>query len=239
MIPAFGLMRRNDGPRPRGLPISVRIKRILALRSNLEEALSRKLTRRTLLQTAAAAAGVTALNAPFVSGAHAAGRLSCGFWDHWVPTALDPMRKICQEWADKNKVDLNIDFITSNGDKLLADDRRRGAGEVRARHTVDPDLVRRGAGRQSRADGRRHENADRRQRQGQRRRRVSRQAERQVGRGAGGLGQCHLPVRRALRPAQGACRAGRHEDVPGNRRARQGTREQLDLGHLPVGCRER
>jgi len=81
--------------------------------------LSGKLTRRTLLQTAAAAAGVTALNAPFVSGANAAGRLSCGFWDHWVPTALDPMRKICQEWADKNKVDLNIDFITSNGDKLL------------------------------------------------------------------------------------------------------------------------
>src|SRR5689334_11501089 len=111
-------MRRNDGPRPFDLPISVRTMRVLALGSNLEEALSRKLTRRTLLQTAAAA-GVTALNAPFVSGAHAAGKLSCGFWDHWVPTALDPMRKICQEWADKNKVDLNIDFITSNGDKLL------------------------------------------------------------------------------------------------------------------------
>ena len=81
--------------------------------------MSQKLTRRTLLQTAAAAASVTAISAPFVSGAHAAGKLSCGFWDHWVPTALDPMRKICQEWADKNKVDLNIDFITSNGDKLL------------------------------------------------------------------------------------------------------------------------
>src|SRR3954452_21501665 len=112
-------MRRNDAPRPRALPLSVRTTRILALRSNLEEALSGKLTRRTLLQTAAAAAGVTALNAPFVRGAFAAGKLSCGFWDHWVPTALDPMRKICQEWADKNKVDLTIDFITSNGDKIL------------------------------------------------------------------------------------------------------------------------
>ena len=29
------------------------------------------------------------------------------------------MRKICKEWAEKNKVDLSIDFITSNGDKLL------------------------------------------------------------------------------------------------------------------------
>jgi hypothetical protein len=85
----------------------------------LEEALPKILTRRTLLQTTAAAVSATAISAPFVSGAYAAGRLSCGFWDHWVPSALDPMRKICQEWADKNKVDLNIDFITSNGDKLL------------------------------------------------------------------------------------------------------------------------
>lgn len=81
--------------------------------------MSQKLTRRTLLQTAAAAVSATAISAPFVRGAHAAGKLSVGFWDHWVPSALDPMRKICQEWADKNKVDLNIDFITSNGDKLL------------------------------------------------------------------------------------------------------------------------
>src|SRR3954464_4073602 len=75
------------------------------------------LTRRTVLKTAALAS--TAIGAPFVSGAYAAGRLSCGFWDHWVPTALDPMRKLCQEWADKNHVDLSIDFITSNGDKIL------------------------------------------------------------------------------------------------------------------------
>src|SRR5688572_23385864 len=77
------------------------------------------LTRRTLLKTGAALASTTALAMPFVSGAHAAGKLACGFWDHWVPTALDPMRKLCQEWADKNKVELSIDFITSNGDKLL------------------------------------------------------------------------------------------------------------------------
>src|SRR5436853_5516721 len=78
----------------------------------------RSLTRRAVLRTAAAASSVV-IAAPFVRGAHAAGKLSCGFWDHWVPTALDPMRKICQEWADKNKVELTIDFITSNGDKIL------------------------------------------------------------------------------------------------------------------------
>ena len=42
------------------------------------------LTRRTVLKTAALAS--TALAAPFVRGAYAAGKLSCGFWDHWVPT---------------------------------------------------------------------------------------------------------------------------------------------------------
>src|SRR5436305_13314609 len=79
-------------------------------------------TRRSILKTGALAVPPVAagnLAAPFVRGAFAAGKLSCGFWDHWVPTALDPMRKLCQEWADKNHVELGIDFITSNGDKIL------------------------------------------------------------------------------------------------------------------------
>jgi hypothetical protein len=40
-------------------------------------------TRRTVLKTAALM--TTALAALFVRGAHAAGKLSVGFWDHWVP----------------------------------------------------------------------------------------------------------------------------------------------------------
>ena len=78
----------------------------------------RRLTRRAVLRTATAASTI-ALAVPFVRGANAAGKLSCGFWDHWVPSANEPMRKICQDWADKNHVDLSIDFITSNGDKIL------------------------------------------------------------------------------------------------------------------------
>jgi ABC-type glycerol-3-phosphate transport system substrate-binding protein len=74
------------------------------------------LTRRTLLKTAAMA--TTAISAPFVHGAYAAGRLSCGFWDHWVPGANEPLAKLCREWADQEKVDLKIDFITTQGDKL-------------------------------------------------------------------------------------------------------------------------
>ena len=74
------------------------------------------LTRRTVLNTAALA--TTALAMPFVRGAHAAGKLSCGFWDHWVPGANEPLVKLCREWADREKVELTIDFITSQGDKL-------------------------------------------------------------------------------------------------------------------------
>ena len=74
------------------------------------------MTRRTVLNTAALA--TTALAMPFVHGAYAAGKLSCGFWDHWVPGANEPLAKLCREWADKEKVELTIDFITSQGDKL-------------------------------------------------------------------------------------------------------------------------
>jgi len=59
------------------------------------------LSRRRVLATAAAA--TAALSAPFVRGAHAAGKLSVGFWDHWVPGANDTLRKLAQQWADKEK----------------------------------------------------------------------------------------------------------------------------------------
>jgi ABC-type glycerol-3-phosphate transport system substrate-binding protein len=85
------------------------------------------LTRRTVLKTATLA--TTALAVPFVHGAYAAGKLSCGFWDHWVPGANEPLTKLCHEWADKEKVDITIDFITSNGDK----DKLTIAAEAQAR----------------------------------------------------------------------------------------------------------
>ena len=75
---------------------------------------SSRLTRRTLLQTAA----TTALAAPFIHGAFAAGKLTVGFWDHWVPGANDALTKLCHEWAAKEKVDITIDYITSQADKL-------------------------------------------------------------------------------------------------------------------------
>src|SRR5690349_4591239 len=76
------------------------------------------ITRRSALKTAALA--TTALiAAPYVRGANAAGKLSIGFWDHWVPNANSATKSIVEEWAAKEKVEVQIDYIPSQGDKNL------------------------------------------------------------------------------------------------------------------------
>jgi ABC-type glycerol-3-phosphate transport system substrate-binding protein len=91
----------------------------------------RLLTRRTMLKRAAMVPVAATLSAPFVRGAYAAGRLSVGMWDHWVPGASEVIEKLSREWAAKEKIDLTFDLITSNGDKLaltLAGEGQAGAG---------------------------------------------------------------------------------------------------------------
>ena len=77
---------------------------------------SRKFNRRRFLKTTAAASA-TAVFAPYIRTSHAAGTLSVGFWDHWVPGANDTLTKLCKDWAAKEKVDIKIDYITSQGQK--------------------------------------------------------------------------------------------------------------------------
>lgn len=72
------------------------------------------LNRRTLLKGAASAA----LAAPFVRRANAAGDLKCAFIDHWVPGANDVLTELCQSWAEQEKVNLTIDFVTTSGDAI-------------------------------------------------------------------------------------------------------------------------
>jgi ABC-type glycerol-3-phosphate transport system substrate-binding protein len=57
--------------------------------------------------------------APYVRGAHAAGKLSMGFWDHWVPGANKTLTDLVNEWAEEEKVGVQIDYITSQGSKLI------------------------------------------------------------------------------------------------------------------------
>src|SRR5712691_7366120 len=69
------------------------------------------MTRRTAIKTAALA--TTALiAAPYIRGAHAAGKLAIGFWDHWVPGANKTSEALTREWAEKEKVEVTIDYIT-------------------------------------------------------------------------------------------------------------------------------
>jgi ABC-type glycerol-3-phosphate transport system substrate-binding protein len=75
------------------------------------------MTRRQFMATTAASTVVLA--APHVSHAQAGGKLSIGFWDHWVPDANKATEALIRAWAEKEKVDVQIDFITSQGDKLL------------------------------------------------------------------------------------------------------------------------
>ena len=70
-------------------------------------------------QAIAIGAAAAALPLVHVRTAHAAGKLSVGFWDHWVPGANDVMRKVVNQWAAQNKVDVSMDFITSVGNKNL------------------------------------------------------------------------------------------------------------------------
>jgi len=76
-----------------------------------------KLTRRRFLATTAASTAVIAM--PHVRGAYAAGKLSIGFWDHWVPGANNASKTLCEEWGAKEKVAVSIDYITSQGNKNM------------------------------------------------------------------------------------------------------------------------
>ncbi len=84
-------------------------------------------TRRTVLKTAALASAAV-ITAPYVRGAYAAGSITMGCWDHWVPGANNALSKICNEWGEKNKVEVKIDYITSQGEK----DKLTAAAEAQA-----------------------------------------------------------------------------------------------------------
>jgi len=79
---------------------------------------SSRFGRRRFLSATAVASAV-AVAAPYVRTSRAAGKLTVGFWDHWVPGANDVLTRLANEWAAREKVDLKIDYITSQGSKIL------------------------------------------------------------------------------------------------------------------------
>jgi ABC-type glycerol-3-phosphate transport system substrate-binding protein len=59
------------------------------------------------------------ISGPYIRSARAAGTLTMGFWDHWVPNANQASTDLVNEWAAKEKVEVSIDYITSQGNKNL------------------------------------------------------------------------------------------------------------------------
>lgn len=76
------------------------------------------LTRRQFV-AATAMSSAALITAPYVRSAHAAGKLSFAFWDHWVPGANKASTDLVNEWAAKEKVEVSIDYITSQGNKNI------------------------------------------------------------------------------------------------------------------------
>ena len=81
--------------------------------------MSRKTLSRRQFVAATALSSAALVTAPYVRGAYAAGKLSVGFWDHWVPGANKASTDLVNEWAAKEKVEVTVDYIPSQGNKLL------------------------------------------------------------------------------------------------------------------------
>jgi ABC-type glycerol-3-phosphate transport system substrate-binding protein len=86
---------------------------------------NRAVSRRQAIKLGAAA---SALPLVHIRSAGAAGKVKIGFWDHWVPGGNAVMSKQVDAWAAKNHVDVEVDYITSNGQKL----QLTGVAESRA-----------------------------------------------------------------------------------------------------------
>jgi ABC-type glycerol-3-phosphate transport system substrate-binding protein len=101
----------------------------------------KRITRRRFM-AATAAASATMVAAPFVRTANAAGQLSIGFWDHWVPGANSATKSLVEEWAAKEKVEVQIDYIPSQGQKNLltiaAESQAKAGHDILAFPTWEP-----------------------------------------------------------------------------------------------------
>jgi ABC-type glycerol-3-phosphate transport system substrate-binding protein len=82
------------------------------------------------------------MTAPYIRTAHAAGKLTIGFWDHWVPGANKASTDLVNEWAEKEKVEVQIDYITSQANKLLvtiaAESQAKSGHDILAMGTWQP-----------------------------------------------------------------------------------------------------
>jgi hypothetical protein len=64
-----------------------------------------------------------------------------GFWDHWVPDANKACTNLVNEWAAKEKVEVSIDYIPSQGNKNLltiaAEAQAKSGHDILARPAIN------------------------------------------------------------------------------------------------------
>src|ERR1700688_2869469 len=77
--------------------------------------MTKRISRGRALKTAAPAAALPLVH---IRTAGAAGKLSLAIWDHWVPSGDAALKKLVDAWAEKNKVEVQLDFLTSIGEKI-------------------------------------------------------------------------------------------------------------------------
>jgi ABC-type glycerol-3-phosphate transport system substrate-binding protein len=98
--------------------------------------------RRAALRAGAGVFAGGALAAPMVHAQGTGGTLRCGWWDHWVPVGNNIMRELCKEWGDRNRVEVQMDFITSVGNQNLltiaAQAQSRSGHDILAFPTWEP-----------------------------------------------------------------------------------------------------
>jgi ABC-type glycerol-3-phosphate transport system substrate-binding protein len=77
---------------------------------------TKSVSRRTALKLGAATAALPLVH---IRTGHAAGKVSIGFWDHWVPAGNDVMKQQCDAFGKAHQVEVQPDFITSMGSKNI------------------------------------------------------------------------------------------------------------------------
>jgi len=77
---------------------------------------ARRVSRRRALKLAAASATLPLVH---IRTGRAAGKVSVGFWDHWVPQGNEIMKQQCEAFAAAHQVEVQADFITSVGAKNI------------------------------------------------------------------------------------------------------------------------
>src|SRR5262245_58962126 len=91
------------------------------------------ITRRQALKVTAGAISTT-LPLVHVQTAAAAGKLTMGIWDHWVPAANPVLKGLVDEWAAKNKVEVSNDFMPSAGNKIIV--TQAAESQARSGHDI-------------------------------------------------------------------------------------------------------